>query len=217
MKTDSLIQDDVITELKWEPSIDATKIGVSVRDGIVTLTGTVDSFAEKLAAERVATRVVGVKAMAQEIQVRVPQLYERSDADVAQAALNALEWNVMVPHDRIKVKVQDGWIILSGEVDWDYQRDAARDAVCCLVGVKGVTNQITVKPSVQPQGVKSQIERAFQRHSVLDARRLLVETVGSKVILSGSVHSWNEKQEAGSAAWAAPGVAEVENNITISP
>lgn len=217
MKTDSLIQDDVINELKWEPSIDATKIGVTVKDGIVTLTGYVDSFAEKLAAERVATRVVGVKAIAQEIQVRVPQLYERNDSDIAQAALNALEWNVMVPHDRIKVKVQDGWIILSGEVDWEYQRDAARDAVCCLVGVKGVTNQITVKPSVQPEDVKSKIERAFQRHSVLDARRLMVETVGSKVILNGTVHSWNEKQEAGSAAWAAPGVSEVENNITISP
>lgn len=217
MKTDSLIQDDVITELKWEPSVDATKIGVSVKDGIVTLTGYVDSFAEKLEAERVAGRVVGVKAIAQEIQVRVPQLYERTDADIAQAALNALEWNVMVPHDRIKVKVQDGWVILSGEVDWEYQRDASREAVCCLVGVKGVTNQVTVKPSVQPEDVKSKIERAFQRHSVLDARRLMVETVGSKVILNGTVHSWNEKQEAGSAAWAAPGVSEVENNITISP
>ena len=123
----------------------------------------------------------------------------------------------MVPHERIKVKVQDGWVILSGEVDWEYQRDAAHNAVCCLVGVKGITNQITVKPSVSPVGIKSKIKSALKRHSALDARDLIVETVGSKVILSGSVHSWIDKQEAGSAAWAAPGVSDVENNIVVLP
>jgi osmotically-inducible protein OsmY len=217
MKTDELIQNDVIKELKWEPSVDATKIGVSVRDGIVTLSGYVDTFIEKLAAERVASRVIGVKAIAEEIKVRLPQSYERNDADIAEAALNALEWNVLVPHEQIKVQVQDGMIILSGEVERGYQRDAAHDAVCCLVGVKGVTNQITVMPSVSPVGIKSKIKSALKRHSVIDARGLIVETVGSKVILSGSVHSWTDKQEAGSAAWAAPGVSDVENNIVVLP
>jgi osmotically-inducible protein OsmY len=207
----------VISELKWDPSIDATKIGVSVKDGIVTLSGYVDSFIEKLTAERAASRVIGLKGIAEEIKVRLPQSYERNDADIAETSVNALEWNVMVPHDRIKVKVQDGQVILSGEVDWEYQRNAARDSICCLMGVKGISNQITVKPSVSPRGIKSKIESAFQRHSVLDAKHLSVETIGSKVILNGNVHSWIEKQEAGSAAWAAPGVSDVENNIVILP
>ena len=215
MKTDELIQADVIKELKWEPGVYATKIGVSVRDGVVTLSGYVDTFVEKLAAERVAGRVIGVKAIAEEIKVRLPQSYERNDADIAEAALNALEWNVMVPHDQIKVKVQDGIVILSGEVERGHQRCAAHDAVCCLIGVKGVINQITVMPSVSPVGIKSKIKSALKRHSAIDARGLIVETVGSKVILSGSVHSWTDKQEAGSAAWAAPGVSDVENNIVV--
>lgn len=217
MKTDAEIQNNVISELKWEPSVNAAKIGVSVRDGIVTLDGYVDSFVEKMAAERVASRVAGVKAIAQEIKVRLPQSFERNDADIAEAALNALEWNVMVPHDRIKVKVQDGEVILSGEVDWEFERNAAHDAVCCLMGVKGIVNQISIKPSVSPINVKSKIKSAFRRHSVLDAKNLTIESVGSKVILSGSVHSWIEKQEAGSAAWSAPGVSDVENNIVVIP
>jgi osmotically-inducible protein OsmY len=217
MKTDAEIQNNVISELKWEPSVNAAKIGVSVRDGIVTLDGYVDSFVEKMAAERVASRVAGVNAIAQEIKVRLPQSFERNDADIAEAALNALEWNVMVPHDRIKVKVQDGEVILSGEVDWEFERNAAHDAVCCLMGVKGIVNQISIKPSVSPINVKSKIKSAFRRHSVLDAKNLTIESVGSKVILSGSVHSWIEKQEAGSAAWSAPGVSDVENNIVVIP
>jgi osmotically-inducible protein OsmY len=217
MKNDVLIQNNVIKELKWEPSVDASKIGVVVRDGIVTLSGYVDTFTEKLAAERAAGRVIGVKAIAEEIKVRLPQSYERDDADIAEAALNALEWNVKVPHDRVKIKVQDGMVILSGEVERGYQRDAAHDAVCCLIGVKGVTNQITVMPSVSPAGVKSKIKSALKRHSAIDVRDLIVEAVGSKVILSGTVHSWVDKQEAGSAAWAAPGVSDVENNILVLP
>jgi len=215
MKTDALIQSDVISELKWEPSIDAAKIGVSVRDGIVTLDGNVDSFVEKLAAERVASHVSGVKAVAQEIKVRLPQSFERNDADIAEAALTALEWNMMVPDNRVKVEVQDGMVILTGEVDWEYQRAAAHNAVCCLIGVKGVTNEISLKPSVKPVDVKVKLKRAFQRHSALDAKHIMVETVGSKVILNGSVHSWIEKQEAASAAWAAPGVSDVENNLVV--
>jgi|SRR5271157_1430612 len=215
MKTDAQVQSNVISELKWEPSVDATKIGVSVRDGIVTLDGYVDSFAEKLAAERVASRVAGVKAVAQELKVRLLQSYERNDADIAEATVNALEWNMMVPHDRIKVEVQDGKVILSGEVDWEYQRVAAYNAVCCLVGVKGVINQISIKPSVSPVDVKSKIKSSFKRHSALDAKHITVESEGSKVILNGTVHSWMEKQEAASAAWSAPGVSDVENNLVV--
>jgi osmotically-inducible protein OsmY len=216
MKTDALIQSNVISELKWEPSIDAATIGVSVRDGIVTLDGYVNSFVEKLTAVRVASRVMGVKAVAHELKVRLPQSYERNDADIAEAAVNALEWNMNVPNDRVKVEVQDGMIILTGEVDWEYQRAAAHDAVCCLIGIKGVTDEISIKPSMSPVNVKSKIKSAFQRHSVLDAKNIIVESDGSKVILNGTVHSWIEKQEAASAAWSAPGVSNVENNLVVT-
>jgi osmotically-inducible protein OsmY len=216
MKTDALIQSNVISELKWEPSIDAATIGVSVRDGIVTLDGYVNSFVEKLTAVRVASRVMGVKAVAQELKIRLPQSYERNDADIAEAVLSALEWNMKVPDDRIKVEVQDGMVILTGEVDWEYQRAAAHDAVCCLIGIKGVTDEISIKSSVSPVNVKSKIKSAFQRHSVLDAKNIIVESDGSKVILNGTVHSWIEKQEAASAAWSAPGVSNVENNLVVT-
>jgi osmotically-inducible protein OsmY len=217
MKTDAIIQNNVISELKWEPSVDASKIGVSVRDGVVTLSGYVDTFIEKTAAERAAKRVSGVEAIAEEIKVKLPQSYERDDADIAEAAANSLEWNVLVPHDKIKVQVEDGMVILTGEVGKAYQRTAAHDAVCCLMGVKGVTNQISISSSVTPVGIKSKIKNALKRHSAIDARDLIVETSGSKVTLSGSVHSWTDKQEAGSAAWAAPGVTDVENNIVVFP
>jgi osmotically-inducible protein OsmY len=217
MKTDAELQHDVMDELKWEPTIRAAEIGVGVTDGVVTLSGYVDSFYKKWAAERAAARVFGVKAVAEELKVRLPSSLKRPDEDLALAVVNVLEWNVLVPHDRIKVQVRDGLVTLSGEVDWGYQKFAAEDAVRYLMGVVWFNNQITVKPTVKPQELKDKIVSAFQRNALLDSRRITVETRGGKVILRGSVRSWGERAEAQWAAWAAPGISEVENNIIISP
>ena len=217
MTTDSELKQDVIDELMWEPDINATEIGVAVKDGVATLSGSVDSYHEKLAAERAAQGVFGVRAVVQEIKVRLPGSLQRSDEDIAKAAANALAWTASVPHDRIKVKVQNGWITLSGQVDWRYQRDAAEDAVCNLLGVVGVSNQITVKPSPKLTEIKTKIESAFQRNALIDARRIDVQVRGDRVILEGSVRSYAEKKEAEQVACSAPGICEVENRIAVNP
>jgi osmotically-inducible protein OsmY len=217
MKTDTELQQDVMDELRWEPTIKAAEIGVGVKDGVVTLSGYVDSFYKKWAAERAAARVFGVKGMAEELKVRLPGSLKREDDDLARAVSDALQWNVAVPLDRIKVQVQDGVVTLSGEVDWWYQKDAAEDAVRKLVGVVLVSNHITIKPAVKPEDVKDKIESAFQRNALLDARRVTVETRGGKVILRGSVRNWAEREQVEWAAWAAPGVSEVESHIVFSP
>jgi osmotically-inducible protein OsmY len=217
MKTDAELQQDVMNELKWEPTIKSAEIGVAVKDSVVSLSGYVDSYVKKWAAERAAARVFGVRAVAEAIQVRLPGSLKRSDEDIAGAVANVLEWNVLVPHDRVKVRVQDGLVTLSGEVDWGYEKFAAEEAVRYLMGVVWFSNQITVKPPVEPQDIKDKIVSAFQRNALLDSRRIAVETHGSWVILSGSVRSWGERAEAQWAAWAAPGVSEVKNNIIISP
>jgi osmotically-inducible protein OsmY len=214
MKKDSELQHDVLAELEWEPTVDAAEIGVSVEGGIVTLNGTVKNFPEKWAAEQAALRIANVKGVANEIEVRLIPDSERSDADIARSAVNALEWNTYIPHDRIKVKVQKGWVTLEGTVEWQYQKEVAANAVRHLVGVKGVTNLIGVK-SVASANVKEKIENALKRSAEVDAQRITVETVGDKVTLWGSVHSFAERKEVERAAWSAPGVSVVENHIMI--
>jgi osmotically-inducible protein OsmY len=213
--TDLELKKSVESELNWEPSVNAAEIGVAVKDGVVTLTGRVESYWEKIAAERAATRVSGVKAIANELEIRLPTSSERTDEDIAQAAVRALDWYISVPSDRIKVKVSKGWVTLEGSVDWQYQKTAAEEAVRNLIGVKGVLNHIEVKPQVSKVEVKSAIEAALRRSAEVDANRITVETAGDKVILRGTVRSWFEREEAERAAWRSPGVRSVDNRITI--
>ena len=215
--TDRDIQQNVQKALDWDPSIDTTEIGVTVDNGIVTLRGDIKSYAEKAAAERVALGVYGVKAVANDINVRILKGIERTDSEIAAAAVNALQWNSRVPRAGIHVAVNKGWITLKGEVDWDFQRQAAERSVRYLLGVVGVTNSLVVKPHVSVADVKTKIEAALRRSAEVDARRISVTATDGKVTLSGNVRSWAERQEAAHAAWAAPGVHEVDNRISIIP
>jgi len=214
MKTDSELRREVERELEWEPSVDERRIGVGVVDGIVTLSGEVTSYGEKWRAERAVERVVGVRGIANELEVKLSS--ERSDADIAHAAVDAMKWNVMVPSDKVTVKVSKGWVTLEGEVRWDYQRRAAERAVRDLPGVRGVSNLVRIKPRVEPEHVKEKIEETFKRTAALDANRITVQAEGSDVTLRGTVRSWVERHEAEKAAWAAPGVTSVHNYITVS-
>lgn len=215
--TDKDLKLNVQSALDWEPSLDASDVGVSVDEGVVTLRGNVGSYAEKITAERVALRVYGVKALANDLSVHLPSVYERTDTEIAQAAVLALKWNTVVPHEPITVTVSDGWIALTGTVEWQFQRDAAARAVRDLTGVKGVTNSIAVTPRVKTTDVRNKIEAAFKRSAEIDARRVNVTAQDGKVILSGTVHSWAERQEAERAAWAAPGVTQVDDRLAVVP
>jgi osmotically-inducible protein OsmY len=217
--TDEQIQLDVLEELKWDARVHPNEIGVAVKNGIVTLTGWVDSYTKRWATEEAAHRVHGVKAVANDIEVRLPSASERTDADIAAAATRALEWDAFVPVEKLDVTVSKGWITLRGEVEWQYQRQDAERVVRRLSGVRGVTNLITVRPRVKPspQELKRKIEDALVRSAETDAERITVEVQGEKVILKGTVRSWAERQEAERVAWLAPGVNAVENRITVMP
>jgi osmotically-inducible protein OsmY len=213
IRTDQEIQKDVMAELRWDAQIQPNEIGVAVKDGVVTLTGWVDSYLKKWSAEDAARRVAGVKAVANDLEVKLAT--ERTDPDIAAAAVHALEWDSSVPAGKVQVTVSKGWVTLRGEVEWQYQRQSAESVVRRLAGVKGVTNLIIVKPSTTPSELKKKIEDALIRNAQLDAKNITVEVQGSKAILRGTVRAWIEKEEAGRVAWSAPGITEVDNRITL--
>jgi osmotically-inducible protein OsmY len=215
MKTDSQIQKNVMDELNWTPLLKSSEIGVAVKDGVVTLSGIVDTYSKKMEAERAAANVSGVKAVALDIQVGVSPYFKRTDAEIAEAVLKALKLHTSIPEEKIKVKVEDGIVTLEGEVEWEYQRAAAKNAIQNFAGVTNVWNFITLKPKVTATDIKDKIKAAFERSAKLDANRISVETSGTSVTLTGIVASLAEKEDAGYAAWAAPGVTMVYNNLAV--
>jgi len=216
MKTDTQLQQDVLAELKWDPSVVAPQIGVEVKDGIVTLAGEVSSYSEKWSAERAAQRVSGVKGLVIQLEVELSQFGKRTDADIARSAENVLGWTINLPKDSVKVMVENGWITLTGNVDWQYQKEAATTALRDLAGVCGVSDEIAIKPKLSSTVVKSDIEAALKRRAQSDAQKITVEVNGSGVTLSGTVHSWSERELARDSAWGSAGVRSVLDKITIA-
>ena len=215
-RADVEIKEDVLAELGWDARVGPNEIGVIVKDGVVTLTGWVDSYAKRWAAEHAARRVRGVRGIANDVEVRLPDSDQRPDGEIAAAALHALEWDALIPTDKIKVTVVKGWVSLEGEVEWQYQKRDAERVVRRLKGVTGVSNMIVVRPHVTPSQVKKSIEKALVRSVRTDASRITVEMEDGKVILRGTVRSWAEREEAERAAWLAPGVTSVDNLITVA-
>ncbi len=217
MHTDSDIQEDVVAELKAEPNLRNDDLAIGVRDGVVTLAGYVDSYADKWRAERLVSKVKGVKAVVNQLEVKLPSSSQRTDPEIARAAVNALQWNVLVPHDRIQVAVEHGWITLRGEVDWYYEKEEAERTVRNITGIKGVSNLVTVAAAPTPSDVKQRITDALRRGTQFDAERITVEVVGHKAILKGTVRSYAEFLDAERAARKAPGITEVDNRLTVDP
>jgi osmotically-inducible protein OsmY len=217
MRSDSEIERDVREELEWDPDLDAKDIAVSVKNSVVMLTGFTRSYTDRLEAEIAAKRVAGVRAVANDIEVRLPAIDQRPDPDIARDAVEALKSELPISHDKIKLTVKDGWITLEGAVEWQYQKTSAESAVRKVKGVKGVTNLITVAPKVEPTDLKRKIMEAFKRNAEVDANRIEVETKGSTVVLKGTVRSWIEREEAERVAWSAPGITHVEDRIVVSP
>ena len=215
IRMDAQLQRDVIDELRWDPAVDSAEIGVSAKDGVVTLSGQVDTFARKYAAVRAVERVAGVRAIAEELKVVIPTIYHRTDVDLAHAAANALMWDVQVPDEKVLARVEAGWVWLEGEVTWQFQSKAAERAVRNLVGVKGVTNLLKIKAIASAPDVKQRIENALKRHAELDAKHIQVETRDGRITLKGQVRSYAEREDAERAAWAAPGVTHVEDELAV--
>ncbi|MET3378083.1 BON domain-containing protein [Variovorax paradoxus] len=215
MKTDTQLRNDILAELTWAPEVKTSDVGVIVKDGVVTLTGHLASHAEKYAVERAVQRVHGVKALAVELTVKLPFDNQRTDADIAMAVECALDWNALVPDDKIQPLVENGWITLAGEVEWGYQRSAAESAVRDLMGVTGVSNLVKVKPKVSPADVEKKIHDALSRQVDREARQLAITVDGSQVTLRGTVHSWTERDAVQGAAWATPGVTVVVNDLLV--
>lgn len=217
MKSDVEIQKDVMSQLKWEPALNASSIGVAVNNGIVTLSGQVDTYYQKMAAEKAAKKISGVRGIAEDIQIGISPYYRKSDTEIAESVLNSLKWHSAVPEDRLKVKVEDGVVTLEGEVTWDYQRTSAKNAVANLLGVKNVINNIFVKPKITVSDVKVKINAAFHRAATIDSDKISVDVDGTKVILRGKVRSYAEKEDAINAAWCAPGMTSVVSFLEVEP
>lgn len=217
MRTDNELRADVVAELSWDPSIREEDIATAVKGGVVTLAGIVETYAQRYAAQRAVERVNGVQAIVNDLIVKLPGALERSDTDLAHAAVNALRWNIQVPDDRIQVKVTNGWLTLEGEVEHYFQKEAADRAVRYLMGVKGLSNLIALRVMPTPADVKQRIRGSLKRQAEIDADHITVDTSGSRITLRGTVRSVAERRDAERAAWNAPGVTRVENDLMVSP
>jgi osmotically-inducible protein OsmY len=216
MSVDSELQQAVLAELKWEPSVDAAHIGVTASSGVVTLTGHVENYSQKQAAEKAAGRVKGVKAVAEEIEVKLPYDIKRGDEEIAAAAIERLAWDSSVPRDAIKVRVEKGWVTLTGDVEWRFQKDAAEQDIRALIGVVGVSNQTKIKPSVNVSNISDDIVRALHRSWFYDPKTITVSALGGRVKLTGTVSTWQAREVAESTAWSAPGVTSIDNEIAVN-